>query len=345
MTKRKPPKNVQETQLNRLMKTLRNKKASLSELCLHTGTTTKETRELLRILEERNVDVVRGRRGRSGTETYHINVLPDLGNVYHISDAERKTDSLVFGASSDWHLASKFHLPRTWEDAMKRLVDAGVTHVYVAGDILDGTKIYKGHLENIVSPSLEDQTDLVAEAVSKFPELEFLAIAGNHDYSYTQQVGAKPLAIIEAKTDNFKNLGDLRADVIFKGIRIRLLHGAGGRAYALSYPSQSYLRDYFRGLERSQLKDIPHLMIVGHYHTVYQSKDHGIIVLQCGSFQDGENEYCIRRGLTGPHGLFKVDLTVTKGEIEQWKTEYIQPDVVKEERGKQHAKNTKRYKR
>lgn len=224
---------------------------------------------------------------------------------------------------------------------MKATRDAGITKVYVAGDIVDGSQIYKGHLENLVTYSVEKQTDMVAGALSKYPELDFWGIAGNHDYSFTQQNGAKPLAILAAKAPNFKNLGDFQADVIYQGIKIRLLHGAGGRAYATSYPSQTYLRDYFKGLDREEMPNIPHLMIIGHFHTLYQGKDHGIHILQCGSFQDSSNEYCIRRGLTGPNGLFHVTTEIQQGTILSFNTKYIEPN--REGKGKAFSKTTKNY--
>ena len=274
---------------------------------------------------------------------YHIRVLPDIGNVWHISDGDNRVRVMRFAQASDIHFASKFHLPESFNEAMKRTEDAGIRRVYLAGDILDGVRIYRGHLENLFATSLEDQTDIAAEALSKFPNLRFMAIAGNHDYSFTKQNGAKPMAVLEAKLDNFTNLGDYRADVIFKGIRIRQLHGGTGRAYARSYPSQTYLRDFFGGLEREQLKDIPHFMGLGHFHTYYNGFDHGIYILQPGSFQDGDNEYCIRRGLTGPTGLWHVKMKFQGDKVLEFGATYITPKVAATEKGRMHSKNTRRY--
>ena len=271
---------------------------------------------------------------------YHVDLLPEAGNIVNV----REDDGGVmrFVATADWHFGSSFHLPRTWHEAMKISEDAGLTRVYSAGDLIDGIDIYKGHRENLIADGLERQTDLVARALSKHPHLRFFGIAGNHDYSFTQKVGAKPLAILEAKADNFTNLGDMRADIVVNGIKIRMLHGASGRVYATSYPSQTYLRDYFKGLEREDISQLPHLMILGHYHTLYEGKDHGIWILQCGSFQDGENEYCVRRGLTGPHGLFHVKINYDGNQIEGFETKYIQPKL--KEQGKAFAKTTRHYK-
>lgn len=324
-----------------LVKRLKNRRMSMDEICYELKLDSPTAERLLRELQDDHIplDVSTSKRGRK--VLFHINVLPEDHNTFYVSDRERSTSHYKLGFTSDWHFGSKFHLPKTWHECMKRTRDAGIKKVYVAGDLMDGSGIYKGHLENLTEHGVEGQTDAVAEAISKYPELEFWGIAGNHDYSFTQQNGAKPLAILEAKADNFKNLGDMKADVVVKGVKIRLLHGAGGRAYATSYPSQTYLRDYFKGLERDELNEIPHILAIGHYHTLYHSKDHSVYVMQSGSFQDGDNEYCVRRGLTGPHGLHHVDLAIYDGQIVGFRQEYVQPRL--QESGRAFAKTTRSY--
>lgn len=329
---------IDDVTKKKMVSRLKNHRMSLDDLC---DVFKKEPDEMRGMLSELSgehhvpVDVKRGK--------YHVNMLPDNGNVFVISRQDSKERNMKFAVASDLHFASKFHLPRTFNEAMKRTEDAGIKRVYVAGDICDGVNIYRGHLENLVTPSLEGQTDIAAEAFSKHPNLEFWGIAGNHDYSFTKAVGAKPLSIIEAKADNFKNLGDLRADVIYHGIRLRLLHGGGGRAYATSYPAQTYLRDLFKGSERDEISKMPHVIGMGHYHTVLSMKDHGIVIVQPGSFQDGDNEFCLRRGLSGPNGCFHMDLDYKSGKIREWDNRYIQPAVARREKGKAFKKTTVNY--
>ena len=283
---------------------------------------------------------------QNGVERHNINVHPDIGNVYDFGGHDGKRHTWSFAYMGDTHVASIFHLPKTTHAALDRLVDLGVKHVFHSGDVIDGRGIYKGHSENIVSGDIEVQTDMAAELFSRYDgKLRFNAISGNHDFSFTQLTGARPLAIIEAKTNNFKNLGDLRADVLVNDLRIRLLHGAGGRSYAVSYPSQTYLRDYFKGLDREQMTEIPHFLFLGHFHTKYHSKDHGIEVFQPGSFQDGDNEYCVRRGLTGPAGLWHLEVTHTGAVIEELKATYIQPVQARKEKGSAFASMSKSYSR
>ncbi len=343
----KVPKNADEMIRDekfrdRLINRLKNHILTSNQLAERMKVDRDEMVRCLEMLQQKGV-TINVKSGRGGHLLYHINVLPDTGNVYFISGPDRRRREMDFGASSDLHFASVFHLPKTFHEAMKAIEDRGITRVYVAGDIVDGVGIYRGHLENLTAFSVEKQTDIAAEAFIRHPNLEFWAVAGNHDYSFTKQNGTKPLAILEAKVDNFKNLGDMRADIIYHGIKIRLLHGGSGRTYATSYPSQTYLRDYFRGLEREDMKDIPHVMVLGHYHTYYQGKDHGIFIVQPGSFQDGDNEYCLRRGLTGPAGLFHVNMKYSNGRIDEFNATYIQPQVAAQEKGKAFSQTTVNY--
>jgi len=195
----------------RLVQNLKSHKLTLDDLCGVFSVEPEEMQVMIQELQDSNiaVDVRTGHRTRK--LVYHINMLPDTGNVYFIGGKDNKERNMEFAAISDIHFGSVFHLPLTFRDTMKALVDRGVKRVYVAGDVVDGNNIYRGHIENLVTHSIEGQTDIAAKALSDFPELEFWGIAGNHDYSFTKKDGSKPLAILEQKTDNFKNLGGFKS--------------------------------------------------------------------------------------------------------------------------------------
>ena len=330
---------------DRLISKLKNHKLTIDKLTEEFGVNKSTMNEYIDELYDDHIDVDVTKMMNSRKLLYHINILPDIGNVYEISKKDNQERDMAFGHISDLHIASKFHLPKTFDDCLDTFEDDGIKRVYITGDIIDGIDIYRGHRENLVCTSVEDQTDMAAEALSKHPKLEFWGVAGNHDYSFTKKTGTKPLAILESKLDNFKNLGDLRADVIYKGIKIRLLHGGSGRTYARSYPTQVYLRDLFGGSEKKDIREMPEILLVGHYHTKYQSKDHGIEVVQPGGFQDGDNEYCIRKGLTGPNGGYELELVYKNGIIGEFSTKYIQPGIARREKGNAFRKTSKSYRR
>lgn len=326
----------------RLLKILQERRVTFDTLVESLNSTPDETKSLLESAINSGVKVDM-KSNSDGQLMYHVSVLPERGNRFLISEANGKDQNLRFAAGSDFHFASNYHLPKSWHEDMSRLEDRGTTLVLVAGDIVDGRDIYKGHNENVSTTSVDGQTDIAAKAFQKHKGLMFYGIAGNHDFSFTQRDGIKPLALIEAKAPNFKNVGDLRADLTIDGVTIRLLHGAGGRAYARSYPSQTYLRDYFGGASQDEMKHLPQIIVLGHYHTLYNGFDHGIHILQPGSFQDGDNEYCIRRGLTGPTGLFDVSLEHKGSTITEFLPNYLHATSARREKGLRHAAETRNY--
>ncbi|MFA6328778.1 MAG: metallophosphoesterase family protein [Candidatus Micrarchaeia archaeon] len=340
---KKPLVMVDEAFRRKLIARLMNHKSTIDSLADNFHKPQDEIIENIRCLQHEKVNILASQSHATGELLYTIDIRPESHNVFFISGPDNKKRVLNFGFASDLHFSSIFHLPESFHEAMKRLEDKGVTRVYVAGDVMDGVKIYSGHHVNLLDHTVEAQTDRAASAFAMHPGMEFWAIAGNHDYSFTKQNGVKPLSILEQKLDNFKNLGDLMADVIYHGIKIRLLHGASGRTYAVSYPSQTYLRDYFRGLEKEELSKTPHILLIGHYHTFYSGKDHGMLVFQPGSFQDGDNEYCVRRGLTGPTGAFHIRLVYQNGQIYEHTANYIQPKAAEGEKGAAFSKTTISY--
>ena len=327
----------------KLISNLKNHKMTKKELSEVMNIEEDGVDSIIKELYNEHVEVDITKKRRSRELIYHINMLPEVGNIYDISGKDNKKRNMKFGLLSDIHFASTFHLPKTLRAALKRAEDEGYKRIYIPGDIVDGIDVYRGHRENLVTDSVEGQTDIAAELFNEFPNMEFWGIAGNHDFSHTKKNGSKPLSMLEAKVDNFKNLGDLRADVIYRGIKIRLLHGGSGRTYARSYPTQTYLRDLFGGSEKHDIREMPDILLVGHYHTKYQSKDHGIEVLQPGSFQDGDNEYCIRKGLTGPNGLYLVEFDYNNGIIDEFHTGYVQPKIAMKEKGEGFRKTVKNY--
>jgi hypothetical protein len=199
---------------------------------------------------------------------------------------------------------------------MQNLEDRGVTRVYLAGNLLDCAAI--GSCREAGHPEwpIEEQTDLAAQAFSRHPLLEFWGIAGKADQSFLQENEVRPLALLEKKADNFRNLGDLRADVIHHGLRIRLLQGD-----STSYPSQIYLHDYIRGVEEHKLIEEPHILLLGQFYPYCQGKDHGVMIFEPGGF----HEYYARRGASGSSGAFHIQVRYQDSAISESYAGYVRP--------------------
>jgi len=119
----------------------------------------------------------------------------------------------------------------------------------------------------------------------------------------------------------FKYLGTIRADILLGGIAMRLLHGAGGSAYAVSYPGQVYLRNVLGqggltvpiGGEDHPLQ----ILQIGHFHTHLNYSEYGVEVVHPGNFQR-PNDFTERRGLRGQRGCYFVDLEIRNGKLQDF---------------------------
>jgi len=319
---------IQNTKIDKknLISNLKEHKITLEELCRTYNLNEPEVLLLFSELKEQTQ--VEIHTGQDSKERIFIKVPPQKENVYLISEPDNKKRKTSFGVCADIHFASKYHLTKAFHEAMKILEDDGINKVYIAGDVLDGINMYKGHLQYLTTPSAEGQTDIAAESLSQHPNMEFWAIAGDHDTSFTKANGVKPLSILESKIDNFRYLGDFKADIIYHGIKIRLLHTES------KITPKTYLKNLFEAYEREEREEMPHIAFIGHHHaSVSQENHYDTFTLQPGSFLDGSNELFTRRGLKGPNGLYKVQLSYQNTKINRFAHEYIQSSIQEQEKG------------
>jgi len=301
----------------RVIKLLKQRRWTKKELATTLEIPQTKILAILRILDKKGVDISKFGKGKD--KEFYLSTSPESSQPQYVvlSGVKSSPQKIKFALTSDWHVGSIQHNRSGLEDCIQRAVDEGAKFVLHAGDVHDGYKVYRGQLNNLTVWRAEDQTDLSADIIDRFP-IPVYGIAGNHDYSYTKLAGIRPTKLLASKTDNFKDLGDARADLVIGGIELRLLHGAGGNAYAISYPAQKYLRNIARGDPSA----IPEMLGLGHYHTNTQFESHDCVVIHPGNFQ-GPNEFTERRGLLGPMGLYVVELTTQDGTILNYKTKFL----------------------
>jgi predicted phosphodiesterase len=99
-------------------------------------------------------------------------------------------------------------------------------------------------------------------------------------------------------------MGLYSADIEIEGVKIRLHHGDGGGAYALSYKGQKLAEQIPSG-------DKPRILLIGHYHTCFYFFYRNIHILNCGAFQ-GQTSYLIRKGLNPAIGGWIVEVRTGK---------------------------------
>jgi len=298
----------------KVIKLLRDFKLSAKELASRTGASHGSVKRVLDCLQDQHYAITSDGKGVS--RKFYLQGGNDQDNRIVLSKAHTDLRNYRLGVGSDVHVGSISHLGHGWRRWCDSLAEEGITEVFLCGDMVDGYKVYPGHLNNLREWSVEGQTDLAAEGMRPYEGvLEFRSISGNHDYSYTKASGVKPLDMIAAKCDNFKNDGDFKADWIIGGAKFRGIHGAGGRAYSFSYSAEVYLRNVIDG--SSDLSEIPDSVWIGHYHKSGWFQKAGVHVLYPGNFQ-GQNEYLVRKGLSGPHGGFIVDMDIQNGDIKKF---------------------------
>ena len=207
----------------RVFKTLKDQRMTKHELAFQLNTTQKEMGSVIRRLGAEGVDIIWEGTGKH--REYFIKMYDDAWGKYVMSGPSQKLKQTRYVGTTDWHAGSKQHDHKGLESCMKQAIDRGAEFILHSGDIVDGYRVYHGHMNNLKEWEVDKQVDIVAEFIDKQP-IKMFGIGGNHDHSYTKQNGIRPSRLLGMKTDNYKDLGDFQADVIVQGQDIRLLHGA-----------------------------------------------------------------------------------------------------------------------
>lgn len=213
----------------------------------------------------------------------------------HLSDK-----ILKFGIVSDTHLCSKkekINQLFTFYSICKKM---GIEIVLHAGDMLSGWGVYKGQQNEVHTFGAVGQVDY---AVANYPRIKGVTtyfIDGNHDESWHKIAGIQTGELIGQKREDMVYLGQYSADVILSGTRIRLHHGDGGGAYALSYKGQKLAESIPSGQK-------PRVFILGHYHTAHYFWYRNMHIINAGCFED-QTLFLLRKGLNPAIGGWLVEL-------------------------------------
>lgn len=296
----------------RVLKLLRYQKYTIDELAEITDQEIKVIKATLKTLRNSGTALKRE------SDIYYIEHPVD-GNTFVFSKANPKRKEVQFVSTSDWHIGNIHHNSGALEHCIGEVKRSIIEPLRVlhSGDIHDGHEVYRGQLNELVAWSIDEQTEMSAQTLNKL-QIFMYGIGGNHDFSYTRTTGARPSKILSMKTDRYVDLGDIKADFILEGVIIRLLHGAGGNAYAQSYPAQRYMRNLAEGA----MSEIPDVLLIGHYHTNPCFNIYDTVVIHPGNFHN-PNDFTIRRGLRGPQGLYVVRLLIERGQILSYETKFI----------------------
>lgn len=285
--------------------------------------------KLIREIKNRGYDVKTELVGK--TPYFWIKDMNDgLGIL--VSPKSERIEKLKWVEISDIHSGSTYFNKNGLEWFLKEAKDRGYKHVHISGDLTDGHNVYPGQPNWLKYWRQEDQVNDLAEVLQKF-NFDYYAIDGNHDLSWNK-IGAPKIGLLfKDRVPNFiyvpgKTERIVRGDLVISGIMKRMAHPytMGGRAaYALSYPSQTYLRNVFQSTRIFEIKGKKYdmkLLQYGHLHFDAEFTVYGVKVTHPLTFQK-PNDYTEGMGLGGKQGGRLTDLVVQDGEILEYDSKVL----------------------
>lgn len=251
---------------------------------------------------------------------------PDLeaGGSHKIDLSKFENKTYKFGVVADNHLNSKFERL----DVLNALYDIyekeGIKDVYNGGNWVDGECRFNKF--DIINHGITDQINYFVE---KYPQRKGIIthfVAGDdHEGWWVQReridIGRyMEMVAKENGRNDLKYLGYVEYDIELhqkegKAI-MRIMHGGGGTAYALSYTPQKMVES-FQGGEK------PNILILGHYHKADYLYYRDVHIVQAGCTED-QTTFMRKKKIQAALGGWIIEFTQSKdGAITRFKSEWI----------------------
>lgn len=214
------------------------------------------------------------------------------------------TNNIVrFGVVGDTHLCSKEERLNELTSFYSICQKMKIKNIFHAGDICDGWGVYRGQQSEVHTFGAKGQAQYVIDNYPRMPGITTHFITGNHDESWWKLAGIDVGELIAQARPDLNYLGMYLADIKLGNIVIRLHHGDGGGAYALSYKGQRFAEQIPSG-------DKPHVLLLGHYHTAFYFWYRRIHILNVGCFQ-GQTNFLKRKMLNPAIGAWIVEMRIS----------------------------------
>ena len=218
------------------------------------------------------------------------------------------------GVITDTHLCSVAERLDVLNDAYDEFARRGIKTVLHCGDMSDGWKEYRNHINFVHHHGDQEQAKYVIENFPRRKDITTYTIGGNHDDSYgASKIDRLSLVVngfhhhgrhIEGRKD-IKYLGQYSHYLIFpQEVRVHLLHPRGNNAYSLSYKQQKRAEAFAKN-ER------PDLQLSGHFHTYCHIVHDSTHMIACPGMQD-ETEYFKRLGFARSIGFMVLRYNIDK---------------------------------
>jgi len=227
-----------------------------------------------------------------------------------------KGKDMLFGFVTDTHLCSTHERLKDLDTAYKIFQQEGIKTVYHAGDVVAGVDVYRGQNNELKVWGMDNQAEYVRKQYPKVDGMTTYFITGNHDLSFLNESGADIGTLIESKRNDMIYLDQIEADVkLSKDTVMRLWHGGGGSAYALSYKGQRLVASLEGGNK-------PKIILAGHYHQPFYMDYRNVHYLQGGAFER-QSIWLKRIGIQPACTAWIVECHINNGSINRFKPELL----------------------
>ena len=236
-------------------------------------------------------------------ERAKVEALSDASGMVKVES--RESCEISFGLISDVHAGSLYYHERALRGFYQYAEDQGIKDMYVAGDVLDGHKVYRGQEFELRDVGLDAQVKRLQESRPD-TSIKSHFITGNHDQSFKVLAGAPVGSLIEAAV-GWEFLGEEQASVEYQTpngtFSLMLIHPGGGSSYALSYRLQKIIEQLEGGSK-------PDMLVAGHYHKSFKLPSYrNVCGIAAGTFQK-QTPFMARGGLAAHLGGWLVRVSV-----------------------------------
>ncbi len=301
----------------KLISLLRTKKYTIEELSNNTGMLPKDIYKRISDLKLEKYNIL------YKDHKYELSDQIETGSEKKLDIKNWQGKILRFGFVSDTHLGSKFERMDVLNALYDIYADEGIDTVYHGGNIIDGECRFNKY--EIHTRGLTPQVEYCVQNYPKKKNVKTLFItADDHEGWYIQRERINIGRYIEmeahrAGRDDLVYIGHVEADIGL-GLKdeswMRIMHGGGGTAYALSYTPQKIVESYQGG-------EKPRILLLGHYHKIDYCFPREVHVIQMGCTCD--QTIFMRKKKIQAHvggGILEIR-QAPDGTINRVKVEYI----------------------
>ena len=265
-----------------LLALLKHGTYTVEELSNKTGLLPKYIREKIEELKSEKYNVVHE------NHKYELSNQVAVGNTRRLDVKNWQGDKVRFGFVADTHLGSKFERMDVLNALYDIYADEGIETIYHGGNIIDGESRFNKY--EIHTQGLSPQVEYCVDNYPKKRGIKTFFVTGDdHEGWYIQRERINVGEYIQMKAEKSNRydliyIGHVEADVSLceeneSESWMRVMHGGGGTAYALSYTPQKIVESYQGG-------EKPRILLLGHYHKIDYCFPREVHVVQMGCTQD-----------------------------------------------------------